>query len=55
LVLGDKFVQQTQARKNVFAKFKDEEETVSEYEDKTIYSLVDPFLLGIEDFRSIYL
>jgi 5-methylcytosine-specific restriction protein B len=51
LVLGKAFVigEQTGRR---FAKFEDELE--SEYAEKTIYNLIDPFDLKIEDFASIY-
>jgi 5-methylcytosine-specific restriction endonuclease McrBC GTP-binding regulatory subunit McrB len=54
LVLGDAFFQQQKTSKDMFAKFKDENELADEYENKIIYTLKDPFELEIEDFQSIY-
>lgn len=54
LVLGDAFVAQTKANKGLFAKFKDAAELSEDYDGKTMFTLKDPFSLGIVDFQSIY-
>lgn len=51
LVLGKYFVEARPAG-SPFANF--DEELASEYVDKTIYNLKDPFVLSTEDFISIY-
>ena len=53
LILGDKFVKQDIV-KGIFAKFKDEQEIAGDYEGNILYSLIDPMILTIEDFKSIY-
>jgi hypothetical protein len=54
LTLGNNFIEQTKISKGLFAKFKDDNELASEYEDKVIYNLKDPYALTLEDFKSIY-
>ena len=54
LVLGNAFVEQKIVNKGLFAKFKDEQDTISDYDGKIIYTLVDPFTLNEDAFQSIY-
>lgn len=54
LVLGKKFVEAIPVGQKMFAAFDDGNELASEYADKIIYTLKDPFELKLEDFISIY-
>ena len=54
LVLGNAFVEQNVVNKGSFAKFKDEQDTINDYDGKIIYTLVDPFILKEDAFQSIY-
>jgi 5-methylcytosine-specific restriction endonuclease McrBC GTP-binding regulatory subunit McrB len=54
LVLGKAFIEQKQA-KGIFAKdFDGDNDLKSDYEDKIIYSLSDPFELELQNFIDIY-
>jgi hypothetical protein len=54
LVLGKNFVEAKQVGQKLFADFDDGNELSSEYADKVIYTLKNPFDLKLEDFISIY-
>ena len=55
LVLGKAFIEQKSAI-GIFAKdYNDAEDLKSDYEDKIIYSLKDPFQLELSDFKAIYI
>ena len=54
LVLGNAFLEE-KPTKGIFAKdFKGADDLKSDYEEKTMYSLKDPFDLTREDFQNIY-
>lgn len=54
LVLGDAFVRQTAAGSKIFAKFNDSTEIASDYENKFVYTLINPLEIDTEGFKSIY-
>lgn len=54
LVLGDAFVQQIAAGSKIFAKFNDSTEIASDYENKFVYTLINPLEIDMEGYKSIY-
>ena len=55
LVLGKPFVQGQPATKGLFAAFDNGDDMVTDYMEKIVYTLVDPFTLTLKAFRSIYI
>lgn len=55
LVLGKNFVTAETIGHNMFAAFDEGNELASDYADKIIFTLNDPYKLGLEDFKFIYL
>ena len=54
LILGDKFITQDVVEKGTFAKFKNSEEILNDYDAKIIYKIANPYSLQLIDFLSIY-
>ena len=54
LVLGKRFVEGKTVGQKMFADFDEGNELASEYADKNIYNIKDPFELSIDDFKTIY-